>query len=188
MNKKRHDTIWNDLTPEQKATLRDWLLEKNLGYDDVLDHIRSQWGINASKASLCRYYQALQRERMRDNLNDVKSTLKVAEEAKMDLSQLQKGVLTIMSKKVVDAALEAGDSKDLARLAGLLLEHGQQQIQGNWFKLASKKFQFKAAEEVLKVLPMAQEFNKEEAEREKARLEAIMLKLFGKDLLDEIIE
>jgi hypothetical protein len=155
----------------------------------VLDHIRSQWGINASKGALCRYYQALQRERMCDNLDDVKSTLKTAKGAKLDLSELREGVLTMMSKKVVDAALEAGDdSKDLARLTGLLLEHGQQQIQLNWFNLAREKFKFKAAEEVLKVLPMAEEIKKEDMEREKARLEAIMVKLYGKDLLDEIIE
>jgi hypothetical protein len=188
MIKKHYDTIWNTLTPEQKATLREWLLEQNLGYDDVLDHIRSQWGITASKAGLCRYYQELQRERMREDLSEVKSALKTAQSAKLDLSELQKGVLTMMSKKVVDAAREAGESKDLARLANLLLEHGQQQIQHAWLKLAKEKFHFNSAEAALKALPLAEQIKKEDLEREKARIEDIMLKLYGKDLLDEIIE
>ena len=74
------------------------------------------------------------------------------------------------------------------KLTNLLLQHGQQEIQRNWFALAKKKFEFKASEAVLELLPMAEQIKKEDMEREKARLQAIMLKLCGQDLLDEIIE
>ncbi|HWF17668.1 MAG TPA: hypothetical protein VG754_00280, partial [Verrucomicrobiae bacterium] len=78
--------------------------------------------------------------------------------------------------------------KQLVQLANILLQHGQQEIQRNWFRLAREKFKFKASEEVLKVLPMAEQIKQEDMQREKARIQDIMLKLYGKDLLDEIIE
>jgi hypothetical protein len=188
IQKPRCDSTWNKLNPEQKAILHEWLFDQNLGYNEVLDLAHDAWGFAGSKSSLARYYQVQARKRLRQELDETQATLLAVQGSKLDLTTLREGVIKMIGKKLVDAALEPEGGKQLVQLANILLQHGQQEIQRNWFRLAREKFKFKASEEVLKVLPMAEQIKQEDMQREKARIQDIMLKLYGKDLLDEIIE
>ena len=63
MRKLREDSTWNQLTPGQRETLEDWLFEENPGYEKVLARAREEFGVEATMASLGRYYRRRAGER-----------------------------------------------------------------------------------------------------------------------------
>ena len=57
MRKMRDDSTWNQLTPEQRETLEGWLFDENLGYVETLERVQKEFGLEATIASLGRYYR-----------------------------------------------------------------------------------------------------------------------------------
>jgi hypothetical protein len=67
-------------------------------------------------------------------------------------------------------------------LARIILEAERRQIQRERLELAREKFHFNAAEAALAELPHVGEMTAEEMEREKARVDGIINRLFGKEV------
>jgi hypothetical protein len=119
LNKPRSDSTWNKLTPEQKASLQDWLFEHNLSYREVLERAQKEWNFTGSKSSLSRFYQALVRKRLRHDLDDTQATVMAAQDSKLNLTDLREGALKMIGKRWVAAALEPGECKELTKRPSL---------------------------------------------------------------------
>src|SRR5580658_4350172 len=70
MRKMRDDSTWNRLTPEQRETLESWLFDENLGYEKTLERVQTEFGLEATIASLGRFYRRRARERQAEELLD----------------------------------------------------------------------------------------------------------------------
>ena len=187
MHKLRSDSTWAALTPAQKEKLTSWLFDENLGYRAALERVRQEFGLTASKSSLASYYQFLARERLREDLCEAQSIATEALAAEAKLADLRGAALKLVGKKLIDCALQRGVAKELPTLTQLLLSSAQQELQREWLALARERFEFKASKAALKALPLVDEFNRDEEERETARVERIKHQLFG-SLLDKVIE
>ncbi|MDB6022677.1 MAG: hypothetical protein JWQ04_2534, partial [Pedosphaera sp.] len=136
MGKPRSDSAWHGLSPEQKDTLAEWLFEQNFAYAEILERARKEFGITASKTSLCYYYQSLARERICEDLGETQATAAEADGAGLDLATLRGGAVKLIGKRLLDSVLRPGEVKDLTALANILLQNEQQEIQRAWLTLA----------------------------------------------------
>ncbi len=179
MSKVRCDSAWNGLTPEQKETVEEWLFEQNLGYDEVLERARKEFGVEASKSGLCRFYRSLARERLKEDLCAAQAIAAEAQGAEVDLATLRGGAVKMIGKRLIDAALNPGEIKELATLANLMLMSEQHEIQREWVSLARERFQFSAVEAARKIQDLVEQQNEEDMAREMARIDAAQRRLFG---------
>ena len=79
MNKLRSDSAFCQLTPEQTETLEVWLFEERLGYSQVLEMLKSEFGFETSLTGIRRFYKRLEMERSRASLMDAVEILKGVE-------------------------------------------------------------------------------------------------------------
>ena len=186
MSKLRSDSTWAALSSTQNETLTDWLFEEKLSYTKTLERIQKEFGITASRSSLSRYYQILERERLRDEILASQETAAELQGAKGDSTVLTAAAIKIVGNKLINCALKQGKTKEITSLTSLLLQNEQQNIQREWLALARERFEFKAAKATLKARPVMDEMTRDDEAREHARVEAIKLKIFGKELLDSV--
>ncbi len=109
--------------------MEEWLFEQNLGYADVLERARKEFGVEASRGSLCHFYQRLARERIKEDLCASQATAAEAQGAEVNLATLRGGAVKMIGKRLIDAALKPGEIKELATLANLMLMSEQHEIQ-----------------------------------------------------------
>ena len=62
MRKMRDDSTWNQLSPEQRETLEEWLFDENLGYEKTVKRVREEFGLETTIASVGRFYRRRARE------------------------------------------------------------------------------------------------------------------------------
>ena len=183
MNKIRSDSQWNKLSYTQKELIERWLLEENLSYTQMLERAREQFAIVSSKTSLWRFCQAIYRRKVRADLCQTQSTAQAANESTLDLAAVRTASFKLIGKRLLDSALhDSVENKELSSLASILLLHEQQEIQRGWLRLAQEKYQYRAAEAALKAAPTVTELDKENEERELARIDHVKRALFGKEL------
>lgn len=76
MSKPRDDSTWNQLSPDQRETLESWLFDQNLGYAKTLERVQQEFGLQATIASLGRFYRRRARERQLEELLDAHTAAK----------------------------------------------------------------------------------------------------------------
>ena len=188
-SKTRSDAAWSGLSPEQRETLEGWLFDDQLGYEEALERARSELGYAGSRTSLQRFYHRTATARA---LHDVTTDAdgEDAEEA------LRTGMRAIGKMFVRQVAENPEGIKDWAVLARLLLHNEENGLRREfddqrgdtwrgWLALAREKFEFDAAEAVLKQMQNGVNLDAEEFEREKARVLAIRKRLYGRELTAE---
>ncbi len=75
MRKLREDSKWNVLTADQRYRLENWLFRENLGYARTAALAREEFGVEASLASVARYYHRRVRERQETTQEAMRSLM-----------------------------------------------------------------------------------------------------------------
>jgi hypothetical protein len=185
IRKMRSDSTWTALRREQREQLDDWLFEDGLGYPEVLGRVQKEFGMTASKSALSRYYQRRREERAVEDLAGAHRTAKALNGTPVKVAALRDSSLKLIGCRLLESTMEGGKVGEIVALARVLLENDQREIQRERLELAREQFHFNAAEAALAELPHVGEMTAEDMEREKARVDGIIRRLFGKELPDD---
>jgi hypothetical protein len=117
--KPRSDSPLDSLPASAKAQLREWLLDENLKYPEVVALVREKLGVTTSKTALQRYY-ALRLWSQQSSQASEFADLVVAQAA-ADPAKYDEATLALVRQKAFERAYaRSGDVKELALLAGIL--------------------------------------------------------------------
>ena len=114
-----------------------------------------------------------------EDLAGADRTSKVLNGAKVNVVNLRESSLKLIGRRLLNCALHNGGIPDLTALSRVLLDAQWRGIQQERLELAREKFHFDAAEAALAEIPRMQEMSVEEYEREKARVNGMIKRLFG---------
>ncbi len=182
MSKLRCDSVWNNLTPEQTQTLEHWLFVENQGYKQTCERVQKEWGITSSLWGVRRFYQRRINQRTLGEITEGQGTAGEVNGTETKLGSLRSASWKVLATRVLDKVMAADDVKDLAALGRLLTESERTEIHRGRLALARERFEFKSAEAALAQLSKLDEINQEDMAREKARVHAIKVHMFGKNL------
>ena len=186
MRKLRDDSTWNQLTPEQRETLESWLFDENLGYAKTQERVLKEFQLEATVASVGRYYRRRARERQ-------VAELAVAQIAASELNDLPGSTdsLRIAAVKLVGkAALKlAGEQPEqlgqLTALTRLLLENEDTEIRRARLRLAEKCYDHEAMAAAQKDMPQLRSYLRmmaaDKSLSPEERIKRLKATLFGED-------
>ena len=182
MNKLRCDAIWNELTPEQREKIEEWLLKENLGVKEVHERAQKELGLGCSLSTIWRFHGLLLKLRSVDELGESQGAAEDVAGAGAKLDDLRSSSMKLIVARLLDKAMTRGDLKEISALGRLMLMHEEREIQRDRVDLSRERFQFKMSKAALEALPLLDEMSKDDEERELARIEAIKQKIFGREL------
>src|SRR5260370_13239077 len=129
MNKLRADSTWNELTPEQREKLDEWLFEEEVSYQEARERAQREWGIESSISSVGRYYRRGRNARMLEEMAETQATAKALNGTGLNMKTLRSSALKVIGKRLFGKAMDGCDVKELAVVGRLLSEGGKPQIQ-----------------------------------------------------------
>jgi hypothetical protein len=154
MRKLREDSTWNQLTPEQREKLERWLFDENLGYAKTLERVKTEFGIETTATSLCRYYRRRVLERQADELTEAQFSADVLNGTAVDANSLRTATLKLVSKAALNVASEKPQEiEQLVSLTELLLEAEQNDLRRGRLEFDQRCFDYEATVESLRDLP-----------------------------------
>ena len=154
MRKLRDDSTWNRLTPEQRETLESWLFDENLGYAKTLERVQQEFGVEATMASVGRYYRRRARERQVEELVAAQTAASELNELPVSTDNLRAAAVKLVGKAVLKLASEKPtELEQLGSLTRLLLESEDNDIRRSRLKLAERYFDYEAAAAASKEWP-----------------------------------
>jgi hypothetical protein len=154
MRKMRDDSTWNQLTPEQRETLEGWLFDENLGYAKTLDRVQQEFGLEATVASLGRFYRRRARERQVEELVEAQVTANELNDLPISVASLREAAVKLVGKAVLKLASEKPEELEyLVSFTKLLLESEDNDIRRSRLKLAQRYFDYEATAASVKELP-----------------------------------
>ena len=180
MNKLRCDAIWNTLTPEQREKIEEWLLDKNLGFKETHERAQKELGLTCSLSTVQRFYEQARKLRA---VEETAAAEGVADEVKAvggKLENLRSATMKLIVVRLLGKAMDRGDVREVAALAQLMIRDEEREIQRDRVTLARDRFEFKAVEAALKAVPLLDQINQTDEEKEVARAQAVRRALFGK--------
>ena len=101
MRKLRDDSTWNQLSAAQRETLESWLFDENLGYAETLARVRQEFDLEASVASLGRYYRRRARERQLLEMVQAKVTASELNDLPVSADSLRSAAVKLVGKAVL---------------------------------------------------------------------------------------
>jgi hypothetical protein len=159
MRKLRDDSTWNQLTPEQRETLESWLFDENLGYAKTLARVQKQFGLEATIASLGRFYRRRARERQVGELVEAQAAASELNDLPVSADSLREAAVKLVGKAVLKLASEKPDQvEQLVSFTKLLLESEDNDIRRSRLKLAQQYFDYEATAASLKEWPHLRAF------------------------------
>jgi len=154
MRKLRDDSTWNRLTPEQRETLESWLFDENLGYAKTLERVQKEFGVEATIASVGRFYRRRARERQVEELVEAQAAASKLNDLPVSVDSLREAAVKLVGKAVLKLAGEKPEQlEQLASLTRILLESEDNDIRRSRLKLAERYFHFEATAASIKELP-----------------------------------
>ena len=188
MRKIRSNAMWNGLSAQEREILERWLFEEQLGYDQALERARSEFGFEGSVSSVRRFYHRMAELRMARDLAPDEDGASEEESLRAGMRALGR----LFAQQVTENPTAVKEWRDMARLllqseANRLAEERSDIWRGG-LALAREKYEFDAAEAALKQLENREDLDAEELAREKARIQAIRERLYGRKLTQEEIE
>src|ERR1035441_8756389 len=111
MRKMRDDSTWNQLTPEQRETLESWLFDENLGYAKTLARVQEEFGLEATIASVGRFYRRRARERQVEELVEAQAAANELNDLPVSVASLREAAVKLVGK----AALKLAGEKQIGR-------------------------------------------------------------------------
>jgi hypothetical protein len=143
MRKLRDDSTWNQLRPEQRETLESWLFDENLGYAETLARVRQEFQVEASVASVGRYYRRRARERQAVEMVAAEAEANAINALPVTADSLRTAAVKLVGNAALKLARERPHEVEaLAALARLLLESEDIAIRRGRLALAERYFQF----------------------------------------------
>ena len=179
--KPRADSSIENLPPEQRAAIDQWLFIENLGYAKAREQMAAQFGCTLSVGALYGYYQRSQQKRL---LLRIEAARETADAIRADLEKsaplTSASAIQLISQKTFElAAAHACDAKELYLLTRLMLDARGQDLKQQALSLEREKFQFDAAKAALKELPRLREIASDSGMNEMDKLNQARLALFG---------
>jgi hypothetical protein len=154
MRKMRDDSTWNRLTPEQRETLESWLFDENLGYSKTLVRVQKEFGMEATVASVGRFYRRRARERQVEELVEAQAAASELNDLPVDVASLREAAVKLVGKAVLKLAGEKpAELEQLVSFTKLLLESEDNDLRRSRLKLAEKYFDYEATAASIKELP-----------------------------------
>ena len=154
MRKLRDDSTWNQLTPEQREMLESWLFDENLGYAKTLARVEQEFELQASIASLGRYYRRRARERQVEELVEAQAAANRLNDLPVSVASLREAAVKLVGKAVLKLAGEQPEQlEQLASFTKLLLASEDNDLRRSRLKLAERYFDYEATAASLKELP-----------------------------------
>ncbi|HXR04442.1 MAG TPA: hypothetical protein VN836_07020 [Verrucomicrobiae bacterium] len=154
MRKMRDDSTWNQLTPEQRETLESWLFDENLGYTKTLERVQKEFGMEATVASLGRFYRRRARERQVEELVEAQAVASALNDLPVSVASLREAAVKLVGKAVLKLAGEKPEElEQLVSFTKLLLESEDNDIRRSRLKLAQRYFHYEATAASIKDLP-----------------------------------
>jgi len=150
----RDDSTWNQLTPEQRETLESWLFDENLGYTKTLERVQKEFGMEATVASLGRFYRRRARERQVEELVEAQAVASALNDLPVSVASLREAAVKLVGKAVLKLAGEKPEElEQLVSFTKLLLESEDNDIRRSRLKLAQRYFHYEATAASIKDLP-----------------------------------
>ena len=150
----RDDSTWNQLTPEQREMLESWLFDENLGYAKTLERVQKEFGVEATVASVGRYYRRRARERQVEELVEAQAAASELNDLPVNVADLREAAVKLVGKAVLKLAGEKPEElEQLVSFTKLLLDSEDNDIRRSRLKLAQQCFHFEATAASLTELP-----------------------------------
>src|SRR5579885_1545331 len=123
LRKLRSDSLWNQLSDEQWATLEGWLFEENLSYQAARERLEKEWGYKRSITNLACFYRRCAQERQLEELpQTLESARRLLQELGAGEGELQAATRLLTAKRLFEQAAQARGLKELALLTRLATE------------------------------------------------------------------
>jgi len=154
MRKLRDDSTWNQLTPDQRETLEGWLFDENLGYEKTLERVKSEFAIEATVASLGRFYRHRARERQVEDLVEAQAAATELNNLPVNVAGMREAAVKLVGKAALRMAMERPDELEmLVSFTKVLIESEDTEIRRERLKLAQQSFDYQATASSIKELP-----------------------------------
>ncbi len=154
MRKPRSNSHWNQLSGPQRETVEKWLFDEHLSYDETLARVKTEFGLEASRTSLFRYYQQRVRERQITELVEAQAMADKFAAPNLNTDSMRAAALKIIAKTALKLACERPDQlKELESLTKLLLVSEDNDIRRGRLKLEQAQFHYEDATAASKELP-----------------------------------
>ena len=150
----RDDSTWNRLTLEQRETLESWLFDENLGYAKTLERVQKEFGLEATIASVGRFYRRRSRERQVEELVEAQAAASELNDLPVEVASLREAAVKLVGKAVLKLAGEKPEElEQLVAFTKLLLVSEDNDLRRSRLKLAEKYFDYEATAASIKELP-----------------------------------
>jgi len=94
----RDDSTWNQLTPEQRETLESWLFDENLGYVKTVERVQEEFGLEATIASVGRFYRLRARGRQVAELVEAQAAASELNGLPVSVASLREAAVKLVGK------------------------------------------------------------------------------------------
>ena len=146
MSKPRSNSLWNQLTSAQRDLVDQWLFDDHLAYDAVLARAKADFGLEASRTSLFRYYQRRARQRQMADLIDAQAMADAVTAPELNTDAMRAAAIKLVAKTTLKLAWERPEQlKELESLARILLLSEDNDIRRGRLRLEEDQFNYKAA-------------------------------------------
>jgi len=154
MRKLRDDSTWNQLTPEQRETLEEWLFDENLGYAETVARVQKEFGLESTIASVGRFYRRRARGRQTEELLEAQLEADEVNALPVSVASLRDAAVKLVGKAVLKLAGERPEElEQLVSFTKLLLESEDNDIRRSRLRLAERYFDYEATAASVKELP-----------------------------------
>jgi len=187
MTKLKSHATWNKLTPEQRQKLDHWMFDLNLSHRETHQRAQTELGLVCSLSTIRRMFAHGVKLRA---VREVAESQGLSDELAGSggkLENLRHSSLMLIASRLLQKMATQPDLKEISVLGRLMMQSEEREIQRVRMELVRERFQFNASKAALKILPLLDEMNQEEYERETARVEDIKRRIFGK-ALDGVVE
>jgi len=154
MRKMRDDSTWNQLKLEHREMMERWLFDENLGYAKTLERVQKEFGMEATIASVGRFYRRRARQRQVEELMEAQAAASVLNVLPVNVATLREAAVKLVGKAVLKLAGEKPEELEhLVSFTKLLLEREDNDLRRARLKLAEQYFHFEATAASLDELP-----------------------------------
>jgi hypothetical protein len=144
LKKERADSKLGKLSQEQRAELRDLLLDAGCSLVSAQKYVRENFGVSVGTTALHHFFQRVCLPVKAARLNE---SAEAAEKITDENSGAFDAATNKMVKQLCFEAMSAGaDADTLSKLMGILLTMRDQEIKREKLKLDTERFQWDAAE------------------------------------------
>jgi hypothetical protein len=180
LSKIRSDSIWNSLPAERREIFEGWLFEERVSYATARERARTEWGVEASLATVGKYYRRVAQRRAVTDLEEMAAATTEVDGAEGKLEGLKASAMKLLGMQLLEKAIMRDDVREIAVIGRVLTQTEDREIQRDRLVLAREKFEYKATKAALKTAPLLNKIARNKQAREDAEVDEARLAIFGK--------